>query len=94
MSKPSRCDKCEGTKFSLLLSKIEGLNKVIDIFLCTNCKANKIVVTSKEKNIVVDTPTNTDNYVDFDGDVDYEEVAQEPENPYEDDDGGWDPNIG
>jgi len=94
MSKPLRCDKCEGTRFSLLLSKIEGLNKIIDIFLCTNCKANKIVVTSKEKNIVVDTPTNTDNYVDFDGDVDYEEVTQEPENPYEDDDGGWDPNIG
>ena len=89
-----RCDKCEGTTFTLLASKMQGLNKVIDIFLCKNCKANKIVTTASEINSPIDIPTITDTYKDFDGEVDYEEVIQEPENPYEDDDGGWDPSIG
>lgn len=87
-----KCDKCEGTTFTLLASKMQGLNKVIDIFLCKNCKANKIVTTVAESNTPIDTPVNIDSYGD--GDDVYEEVLEEPENPYEDDDGGWDPSIG
>lgn len=92
MAQTLRCEQCGGTTFSLLASKIQGLNKVIDIFLCKDCKANKIVTTIAESNAPIDTPVNIDSYGD--GDNVYEEVLEEPENPYEDDDGGWDPSIG
>jgi len=51
------------------------------------------VVTMRQENPIPDTPLDIDSYGDVNGDDgDYETI--EPENPYEDDDGGWDPSIG
>lgn len=94
MTSPLKCEHCGGTSFNMLASKMEGLNKVIDIFLCRQCKMSKIVMTPKlDEPSIQDAPTNIDAYGDVDkDDGDYEIL--EPENPYEDDDGGWDPSIG
>lgn len=95
MTEPLKCDKCGDTSLTLLSSNIQGLNKVIDIYFCRKCQTGKTVLTVREAISVDDIPSNTDNYPDVDIDVEdsYEEL-QEPENPYEDDDGGWDPSIG
>ena len=95
MMETLKCDKCGNTSLTLLSSNIQGLNKVIDIYFCRKCQTGKTVSTMREAISVDDIPSNTDNYPDVDIDVEdsYEEL-QEPENPYEDDDGGWDPSIG
>jgi len=78
---------------SLLSSNIQGLEKVIDIYFCRKCQVNKIVTTLRESSVITDAPTNVDPFIDDDG-SDYEEVLEKPENPYDDEYDGWDPNIG
>ena len=86
------CKNCGGTEFNLLASKIAGMDKVIDIYICRKCQYSLEVSTIKE--------TNPDFFLDDEVDVpvpddDFNEVMDiEIENPYEDDDGGWDPSIG
>ena len=93
MTNPLKCDKCGSTSLTLLSSNIQGLEKVIDIYFCRKCQVGKTVTTLRENTPVADTPLNIDSYGDVNvDDGDYEVL--EPENPYEDDDGGWDPNIG
>lgn len=93
MTEPLKCNKCGNTSLSLLSSNIQGLDRVIDIYFCRKCETNKIVTTMRQENPIPDTPLNIDSYGDVDGDDgDYETI--EPVNPYEDDDGGWDPSIG
>jgi hypothetical protein len=90
-----KCDKCGNTGLTLLSSKIEGLDRVIDIYFCRKCQQSKIVSTLKNQE-----PTSDTNIEPIDvpiPDIDepeYEEVLDEPENPYEDTYDGWDPNIG
>lgn len=94
MTEPLKCDKCGNTSLTLLTSNIQGLNKVIDIYFCRKCQTGKTVITMRKAMSVDDIPTNTYNYPDVDIDVEDSYESQEPENPYEDDDGGWDPSIG
>jgi hypothetical protein len=89
MTEPLKCDKCGNTSLSLLSSNIQGLDRVIDIYFCRKCQTGKTVSTLRQSEVINDTPLDVDVSVD---DGDYETI--EPENPYEDDDGGWDPNIG
>jgi len=92
-----KCDKCESTRLTLLSSKIQGLTRLIDIYFCKNCQHSKIVTTLKKETVVVDTETYLNvpepDIPDID-EPDYEDVIEEPQNPYEDSDGGWDPSIG
>ena len=93
-----KCDKCESTRLTLLSSKIQGLERLIDIYFCKNCQHSKIVTTLKsETNTVIDTETYLNvpepDIPDID-EPDYEDVTNEPQNPYDDNDGGWDPSIG
>jgi protein-arginine kinase activator protein McsA len=74
------CKNCKGKEFTLLASEIQGLNKVIDIYICRNCKNALTVVTEK-------------NQVEEDFDEDFHDVVFD-KNPYDDNDGGWDPSIG
>lgn len=91
MTEPLKCNQCGGTSFTMLASKIQGLDKVIDLYLCRECKTGKTVITTKQ-----DTPPTAEPEVTVDdGDVEeYEEILEEPENPYEEEYDGWDPNIG
>ena len=90
-----KCDKCAGTRLTLLSSKIQGLTKLIDIYFCKDCQHSKIVTTLKNKE-----PENLEDLEPIDvpipdfNEPEYKEVLEEPENPYEDNDGGWDPSIG
>ena len=87
-----KCDKCSSTQLTLLSSKIQGLDRLIDIYFCKSCQHSKIVTTLKNKEPEslepIDVPIpDTD-------DLDFEDTVSDLQNPYEDDDGGWDPNIG
>ena len=91
MTEPLKCDKCGTTSLTLLTSNIQGLNKVIDIYFCRKCQTGKTVVTMRNVEVSSINEIDMDSY----GEVnDPYETTQEPENPYEDDDGGWDPSIG
>lgn len=83
------CDKC-GYNLTLLNSNIQGLGKVIDIYYCPKCQIGKTIVT--KTNIEI-PKINISDIGNFNED-DYEEVLEQSENPYEDNDGGWDPSIG
>jgi hypothetical protein len=97
-----KCDKCESTRLTLLSSKIQGLNRLIDIYFCKNCQHSKIVTTLKNQDndgdihtmSVIDTETYIDVPIPDIDEPDYEDITNEPQNPYEDNDGGWDPSIG
>lgn len=91
MMEPLKCDKCSNTDLTLLSSNIQGLNKVIDIYFCRKCQTGKTVVTMRDVEVSILNKINMDDYGEVD---DSYEILQEPENPYEDDDGGWDPSIG
>jgi hypothetical protein len=83
-----KCDKCAGTRLTLLSSKIEGLDRLIDIYFCRGCQHSKIVTTLKDNK-----PDIQDVHIP--DEEPFIEILDEPQNPYEDnDDGGWDPNIG
>jgi hypothetical protein len=91
-----KCEKCGNTGLTLLSSKIEGLDRVIDIYFCKKCQQSKIVSTAKDSK---NTETEVINVPAPDVETpEYEEDSElsldQPENPYVDDDGGWDPNIG
>lgn len=84
------CKNCGGTEFNLLASKIAGMDRVIDIYICRKCQYSLEVSTIKE--------TNPDFFLNEEVDVpdpEFEDVELFEEDPYEeDDDGGWDPSIG
>jgi hypothetical protein len=93
MLEPLKCDKCGNTSLTLLTSNIQGLNKVVDIYFCRKCQTGKTVVTMREETFIEHREPEFDSYDDInENSDDYETI--EPENPYEDDDGGWDPSIG
>jgi hypothetical protein len=94
MTEPLKCDKCGNTSLTLLSSNIQGLNKFIDIYFCRKCQAGKTVITMKQDTFNDYRDPNIGGYSDIDIDVEDSYEAEEPENPYEDDDGGWDPSIG
>lgn len=90
MSNQRICKNCSSTEFTLMASKILGMDKLIDIYLCRKCGHTLQVITVKDaqptiNNFEVDVPIPDDEFEDS--------VGMEPENPY-DDDGGWDPSIG
>ena len=90
-----KCDKCGGERFSLIASRISGADKLIDVYLCLACQHSKQVViqTNKEEiSVEPQFPVELDN----DGDFDYETLDNAPDerDPFDDDDGGWDPSIG
>ena len=90
-----KCDKCESTRLTLLSSKIQGLTRLIDIYFCKNCQHSKIVTTLKsETNTVIDTETYLNVPEPDIQEPEYEDVTNDPQNPYDDNDGGWDPSIG
>jgi hypothetical protein len=93
MTEPLKCDKCGNTSLTLLSSNIQGIDKVIDIYFCRKCQTSKTFITFRNTEPVLDAPINIDSFGDGDRD-DYEEILEEPENPYEDEHDGWDPNIG
>jgi len=74
------CKNCKGTNFNLIASQIQGMDKVIDVYICRDCKQTLPVVTAKK-----------DVEEDFDEDF-HDVVFDKP--PYDGDDGGWDPSIG
>jgi hypothetical protein len=83
------CRNCGGKDFNLIASNIVGMDKVIDIFICRKCHYSLEVSTVKD--------TNPDFFLNDDVDVpdpDFDDVEIFEEDPYEDDDGGWDPSIG
>jgi hypothetical protein len=92
-----KCDSCGNTSLVLLSSNIQGLSHVIDIYFCKKCQQSKTISTPKNKNSFVENNIKLDlediDVPDFD-EPDYEEVFEEPQNPYDDNDGGWDPSIG
>lgn len=87
-----KCDKCGGESFTLVASRLQGLNKLIDVYHCRTCHTSKQVIIETEPH-----PSTPDPFVDVDndGDFDYEPLDNEPDerDPF-DDDGGWDPSIG
>lgn len=92
MMEPLKCDKCGNTSLTLLTSNIQGLNKVVDIYFCRKCQTGKTVITMRDVEVNNIKEINIDEFGNVEDDDSYE--VQEPENPYEDDDGGWDPSIG
>lgn len=90
-----KCDKCGGERFSLIASRLSGANKLIDVYLCLSCQHSKqiIIQTNKEE-------PKTDSVIpiepDNDGDFEWETLENTPDerDPFDDDDSGWDPNIG
>jgi hypothetical protein len=90
------CDKCGGTSFALIGSKIQGKDKLIDVYLCRGCQYSKqvIIETNKPEPIKLEPPFSVD--LDNDGDFEYEtlEDLSNGRDPFDDNDGGWDPNIG
>lgn len=89
-----KCDKCGGERFSLVASRISGMNKLIDVYLCLACQYSKQVIIETNKEAIKVEPTIPVE-LDNDGDFDYETLDNEPNerDPF-DDDGGWDPNNG
>jgi protein-arginine kinase activator protein McsA len=90
-----KCDKCGGERFSLVASRISGKDKLIDVYLCMTCQHSKqvIIETNKEESYPVDVPIPD---LDNDGDFDYETLddASNERDPFDNNDGGWDPSIG
>lgn len=83
------CKNCGGTEFNLLASNIVGMDKVIDIFICRKCQYSLEVSTVKE--------TNPDFFLNDEVDVpdpEFDDIELFEEDPFDDDDGGWDPSIG
>jgi protein-arginine kinase activator protein McsA len=86
-----KCDKCGGERFTLVASRISGKDKLIDVYLCMGCQHSKqvIIETNKEE------PTPNDVHIpDLDNDGDFESEDWVERDPFDDNDGGWDPNIG
>jgi hypothetical protein len=88
-----KCDKCESTRLTLLSSKIQGLERLIDIYFCKNCQHSKIVTTLKNKEPKDLESIGVPDIPDVD-DSDYQDTVSDIQNPYDDNDGGWDPSIG
>jgi protein-arginine kinase activator protein McsA len=90
-----KCDNCGGERFSLVASRISGKDKLIDVYLCLACQHSKqvIIETNKEEIRPVDVPIPD---LDNDGDFDFETLddASNERDPYDNNDGGWDPSIG
>jgi protein-arginine kinase activator protein McsA len=85
------CDKCKGTEFTLLASRIQGMDKVVDVFVCNKCKVEKV--------FVIPTVTAQDE-IDINTIPDFDEPEFEVLEDFPTDadpwgnDGGWDPSIG
>lgn len=87
-----KCDNCGGERFSLVASRINGKDKLIDVYLCMSCQHSKqvIIETDKQDDYPVDVPIPD---LDNDGDFEHEDWVER--DPFDDDnDGGWDPSIG
>jgi protein-arginine kinase activator protein McsA len=86
-----KCDNCGGERFSLVASRINGKDKLIDVYLCMSCQHSKqvIIETNKEESYPIDVPIPD---LDNDGDFEHEDWVER--DSFEDNDGGWDPSIG